>query len=57
MSFDLGLDAGYDKVYQQMLNITTSGAFFKHLSYTSFVGFDPTDEVVQVCFIFPLFFS
>ncbi|KAK6039358.1 hypothetical protein COOONC_23135 [Cooperia oncophora] len=48
MMFDLGLDASQTAICDHFLEIARSGATFRHLSYTSFVGFDPTDDVVQV---------
>uniref|UniRef100_A0A183F898 Radical SAM protein n=1 Tax=Heligmosomoides polygyrus TaxID=6339 RepID=A0A183F898_HELPZ len=47
MTFDLGFDASLSSIYDHLLEIARSGVTFKHLSYTSFVGFDPTDDVVQ----------
>ncbi|KAK6016632.1 hypothetical protein OSTOST_17881 [Ostertagia ostertagi] len=47
MMFDLGFDASQTAICSHFLEIARSGATFRHLSYTSFVGFDPTDDVVQ----------
>uniref|UniRef100_A0A1I7XLV5 F-box domain-containing protein n=1 Tax=Heterorhabditis bacteriophora TaxID=37862 RepID=A0A1I7XLV5_HETBA len=47
MTFDLGLDASSSRICDQLLEIAKSGATFYHLSYTSFVGFDPTDDIIQ----------
>ncbi|XGW07174.1 hypothetical protein V3C99_017019 [Haemonchus contortus] len=47
MMFDLGLDASQTAICDHFLKIARSGVTFDHLSYTSFVGFDPTDDVVQ----------
>ncbi|PIO65259.1 hypothetical protein TELCIR_13082 [Teladorsagia circumcincta] len=47
MMFDLGFDASQTAICDHFLEIARSGATFRHLSYTSFVGFDPTDDVVQ----------
>ncbi|VDO20727.1 unnamed protein product [Haemonchus placei] len=47
MMFDLGLDASQTAICDHFLEIARSGVTFDHLSYTSFVGFDPTDDVVQ----------
>ncbi|KAK6016628.1 hypothetical protein OSTOST_17887, partial [Ostertagia ostertagi] len=46
MMFDLGFDASQTAICSHFLEIARSGATFRHLSYTSFVGFDPTDDVV-----------
>ncbi|WKY13552.1 hypothetical protein Q1695_004414 [Nippostrongylus brasiliensis] len=47
MMFDLGFDASQTAICEHMLAIARSGVTFRHLSYTSFVGFDPTDDIVQ----------
>ncbi|RCN34517.1 hypothetical protein ANCCAN_19640 [Ancylostoma caninum] len=47
MTFDLGFETSMSTICDHMLDIARSGATFKHLSYTSFIGFDPTDDVVQ----------
>ncbi|KHJ86570.1 hypothetical protein OESDEN_13673 [Oesophagostomum dentatum] len=48
MTFDLGFEASHSDICEHMLAIARSGTTFKHLSYTSFIGFDPTDDVVQL---------
>ncbi|KAK6753288.1 hypothetical protein RB195_012717 [Necator americanus] len=47
MTFDLGFEASQSTICDCMLDIAKSGSTFRHLSYTSFIGFDPTDDVVQ----------
>ncbi|PAV77615.1 hypothetical protein WR25_25478 [Diploscapter pachys] len=47
MTHDVGL-ASEDTIYDNLIEISSSGARFSHLSYTSFIGLDPTDDIVQV---------
>ncbi|CAB3397202.1 unnamed protein product [Caenorhabditis bovis] len=47
MSFDLGFQPAPNQIPFHMIRITESEAKFRALSYTSFAGFDPTDDVVQ----------
>ncbi|CAL2047837.1 unnamed protein product [Caenorhabditis brenneri] len=47
MSFDLGYQPTPHQVPLHMIRITESGAKFVNFSYTSFSGFDPSDEIVQ----------
>ncbi|CAI4223450.1 unnamed protein product [Auanema sp. JU1783] len=47
MTFDLGLDASSNRIFDNLATIIRSKVTFKHLSYTSFIGFDPTDELIQ----------
>ncbi|KAF1755351.1 hypothetical protein GCK72_021920 [Caenorhabditis remanei] len=47
MSFDLGFQPTPHQVPLHMIRITESGAKFDNFSYTSFSGFDPSDEIVQ----------
>ena len=47
MTHDVGF-ASEDTIYDNLIEISSSGARFSHLSYTSFIGLDPTDDIVQV---------
>ncbi|KAJ1355574.1 hypothetical protein KIN20_013029 [Parelaphostrongylus tenuis] len=47
MMFDLGLEVSQSMICDHLLRIASSGATFKHLSYTGFIGLDPTNDVVQ----------
>lgn len=47
MSFDLGFQPTPHQIPLHMIRITESGAKFSNFSYTSFSGFDPSDEIVQ----------
>ncbi|CAI2352525.1 unnamed protein product [Caenorhabditis sp. 36 PRJEB53466] len=47
MVFDLGYQPLPNQILLNMIRITESGAKFKMFSYTSFSGYDPTDEIVQ----------
>uniref|UniRef100_A0A1I7V2V6 Uncharacterized protein n=1 Tax=Caenorhabditis tropicalis TaxID=1561998 RepID=A0A1I7V2V6_9PELO len=47
MSFDLGFQPTPHQIPLHIIRITESGAKFANFSYTSFSGFDPSDEIVQ----------
>jgi len=47
ITFDLGLDVSTSLVTDYLLRLASSGATFSHLSFTSFTGLDPSDDVVQ----------
>ncbi|GMT09080.1 hypothetical protein PFISCL1PPCAC_28352 [Pristionchus fissidentatus] len=49
MTFDMGFDdTNSSDIKDEMRTVMSSGATFEHLSYTSFAGFDPTEERMQV---------
>uniref|UniRef100_A0A0K0DKD7 DDE Tnp4 domain-containing protein n=1 Tax=Angiostrongylus cantonensis TaxID=6313 RepID=A0A0K0DKD7_ANGCA len=48
MMFDLGFEVSQSTIDDHLLKITTGGATFQHLSYTGFIGLDPTSDIVQV---------
>lgn len=47
MTFDLGFQPLPNQIPLHMIRMSESGAKFKSLSYTSFSGFDPTDQIVH----------
>ncbi|KJH51486.1 hypothetical protein DICVIV_02319 [Dictyocaulus viviparus] len=47
MMFDLGFEVAESAIFDHLLKIASSGTTFRHLSYTGFIGLDPTNDVVQ----------
>ncbi|GMR58618.1 hypothetical protein PMAYCL1PPCAC_28813 [Pristionchus mayeri] len=47
MTFDLSFSAVDYDIKDELAMVQSSGAKFDHLSYTSFAGFDPTDDRMQ----------
>ncbi|GMS79674.1 hypothetical protein PENTCL1PPCAC_1849, partial [Pristionchus entomophagus] len=47
MTLDMSMDVSAYEIKDALRTVQSSGAKFVHLSYTSFAGFDPTDERMQ----------